>query len=162
MPRDDDPELDESGYRIPTSASDRGLTTVDDDTVYEIDRILSAEKVDGRYRLWIKWKDHADASPEWKSDIERQTSHPGLLQEIQDAVQRCREQLNEGREDDDPVVRDELAAELPRASITPESSEMAPLLRLATLMRLLGTPPPGFHGRHASRNDCAWCALVSK
>jgi hypothetical protein len=40
-----------------------------------------------------------------------QTSHPGLLQEIQDAVQRCRDQLNEGREDDDPVVRDELAAE---------------------------------------------------
>ena len=61
--------------------------------------------------MWIKWKDHADATPEWKSDIERQTSHPGLLQEIQDAVQRCREQLNEGREDDDPVVRDELAAE---------------------------------------------------
>ena len=34
-----------------------------------------------------------------------------MLQEIQDAVQRCREQVNEGREDDDPVVRDELAAE---------------------------------------------------
>ena len=30
--------------------------------------------------------------------------------EIQDAVQRCRDQLNE-RDDDDPVVRDELAAE---------------------------------------------------
>ena len=111
MPHDNDPELHESGYRIPTPSVDRGPTAVDDDTVYEIDRILSAEKVHGRYRLWIKWKDHADATPEWKSDIERQTSHPELLQEIQDAVQRCREQLNEGREDDDPVVRDELAAE---------------------------------------------------
>jgi hypothetical protein len=82
MPHDNDPELHESGYRIPTSAVDRGLTAVDNDTVYEIDCILSAEKVHGRYRLWIKWKDHADATPEWKSDIERQTSHPGLLQEI--------------------------------------------------------------------------------
>eukprot|EP00966_Prymnesium_polylepis_P011185 257365-Prymnesium_polylepis.1 len=63
MPQDDDPELDESGYRIPTSAAGRGLTAVDDDTVYEIDRILSAEKVHVRYRLWIKWKDHADATP---------------------------------------------------------------------------------------------------
>ena len=110
MPSADDPVLDESGYRLPAAPVERGLTAVDDDTVYEIDRILSAEKVQGRYRLWIKWKDHADATPEWKSDIERQTSHPGLLQEIQDAVQRCREKLNE-RDDDDPVVRDELAAE---------------------------------------------------
>ena len=110
MPSPDDPVLDESGYRLPVSPAERGLTAVDDDTVYEIDRILSAEKVQGRYRLWIKWKDHADATPEWKSDIERQTSHPGLLQEIQDAVQRCRDQLNE-RDDDDPTVRDELAAE---------------------------------------------------
>ena len=82
----------------------------DDDTVYEMDRILSAEKLQGSYRLWIKWKDHADATPEWKTDIVKQTSHPGLLQEIQeqDAVQRCRDQLNEGRDgEDDPVVRDE-------------------------------------------------------
>eukprot|EP00966_Prymnesium_polylepis_P205971 4772754-Prymnesium_polylepis.1 len=65
MPHDNDPELHESGYRIPTPSANRGLTAVDDDTVYEIDRILSAEKVHGRYRLWIKWKDHADATPEW-------------------------------------------------------------------------------------------------
>eukprot|EP00966_Prymnesium_polylepis_P174470 4036802-Prymnesium_polylepis.1 len=148
-----------SGYRLPTPAVDRGLTAVDDDTVYEIDRILSAEKVHGRYRLWIKWKDHADATPEWKIDIDHQTSHPGLLQEIQDAVQRCRDQLNEGSEDYDPVVRGELAADDEYHSEVVEDPATDPLPS-STATELGGAHEPvepatvatRFPRRHASRN----------
>ena len=78
--------------------------------MFEIDRILSAEKCGNKYRLWVKWKDYADATPMWRHDLLKQNCNEELLQEVADAVQRCRDQLNIGREpDDDPVVGDETA-----------------------------------------------------
>ena len=79
--------------------------------MFEIDRILSAEKCGNKYRLWVKWKDYADATPMWRHDLLQQNCNEELLQEVADAVQRCRDQLNIGREpDDDPEVGDETVA----------------------------------------------------
>lgn len=35
----------------------------DDDTVDEIKRVLRAENIKSRYRLWIKWKGFYDHTP---------------------------------------------------------------------------------------------------
>ena len=47
----------------------------DDDTVYEIDRILKAKKIGNRYRLLVKWKGDYDPSPTWRSDLVNQTTN---------------------------------------------------------------------------------------
>ena len=44
----------------------------------------------------------------WRSDLLPQVANQELLDEIEDAVQRCREELREAAEiDDDPVVADD-------------------------------------------------------
>ena len=95
------------GDPLPTTNTNETDQLEDDDTVYEIDRILKAEKIGNRYRLLVKWKGNYDPSPMWRSDLVNQTTNEDLLEEIEDAVQRCREELREANEiDDDPVVAD--------------------------------------------------------
>ena len=58
-PHVDDPRLTESGIPVPGSLVHNEVVSPDpspDDRIYEIDRVLSAEKVGGRYKLWIKWR----------------------------------------------------------------------------------------------------------
>ena len=59
--------------------------TCDDDEPFPIERIVRADKVGGWYRLWIKWKDHTEITPRWKSELVRETSNPELLEEIERA-----------------------------------------------------------------------------
>ena len=107
LPQPDDPKMTERGVPLPTTNTNETDQLEDDDTVYEIDRILKAEKIGNRYRLLVKWKGNYDPSPMWRSDLVNQTTNEDLLEEIEDAVQRCREELREANEiDDDPVVAD--------------------------------------------------------
>lgn len=101
LPSSDDPKMTDSG--IPLFNSPTNGPTWDPDQVFEIDKVLSAEKCGTKYRLWIKWKDWADATPMWRHELIRQNVNPELRQEIDDAVRRCREQLNlRGDAPDDP------------------------------------------------------------
>ena len=110
-PHPDDPVISPGGLLLPSTGRSPVPPLPEDDTLYEIERILGAERVSGRYKLWVKWADHADATQEWKHDIERQVTHPRILEEIRDAVSRCRDQFNEVRDGvDDPTESQETAA----------------------------------------------------
>lgn len=99
--------MTERGVPLPAADTHATEQLDDDDTVYEIDRILKAEKIGNRYRLLVKWKGDYDPSPMWRSDLVSQTTNEDLLEELEEAVQRCRGELREADEiDDDPVVAD--------------------------------------------------------
>ena len=97
--RPDDPVLTDQGIPLP-AADEVAEHVTEDDEVYEIDRVLRAERLGNRFRLWIKWKGFADATPMWKHDLERESSNAELRREIDEAVQRCRDE--ELRHDDEP------------------------------------------------------------
>lgn len=111
-PQPDDPVLTEHG--IPLSNDDDTLP-LDDDEVYEIEHVLRAEKIKGRYRLWIKWKGYDDPTPMWRSDLLQQSSNAELRQEVDAAVDRCRLELGSRDEVDDGVEDEitEVIADLP-------------------------------------------------
>ena len=114
-PQSGDPVLTEKGIPLPmptgTATAGAGAADVadDPDRVWEIEKILRAEKVSGKYRLWVKWADYADPTPEWRHFLVAQTSNRELLEEIDEAVRRCQEELRlqEGDQDDEA---DEAAA----------------------------------------------------
>ena len=56
---------------VPDEAGSNADSDADDDEVYEIEKVLSAEKVGGKYRLWIKWKGYDEVTPQWKSVLLR-------------------------------------------------------------------------------------------
>ena len=72
---------------------------------------MLSEKIGGRYYLWVKWVDDADTTCEPRSDILKSVTDPELLQQIEDAVQRYRDQHNEHRDhvDDSTARGDEIA-----------------------------------------------------
>ena len=109
-PLPSDPVATETGVPIAAPTPQDGDSAGDDD-VYEIDKVVSAEKVGNRYRLWIKWVGYHETTPMWKHDLLKQTCNAELLSEINDAVERCRLRLNDhgAQPDDDPVVHDEEA-----------------------------------------------------
>jgi hypothetical protein len=95
LPKPTDPQLTDKG--IPLSpAGPSGDTSdpldPDDDEVYEIDKVLRAEKIGNRYKLLVKWRGYVDPTPMWRHDLERQTSNAELLREINEAVQRCKQE----------------------------------------------------------------------
>ena len=108
-----DPKLTELG--IPLLAPPSVLTpSWDPSKVYDIDQVLDAEKVSGKYRLWIKWKgwkddSGSDTTTEWAADITKQTSNEELLREIRDAIDRCKARQND--RSDDPVMEDDAIEE---------------------------------------------------
>ena len=80
--------MTERGIPLPIADARTTEPLEDDDTVYEIDQILKAEKIGNRYRLLVKWKGDYDPSPMWRSDLVSQTTNEDLLKEIEEAVQR--------------------------------------------------------------------------
>jgi len=99
-----DPQLSAGGLRLPEHS--QGPTpAVTDEEVYDIERVLRAERVGNRYLLHIKWKNYSDSSPLWRSDLLAQTCNPELLKEIEEAVERCRQERNVTAADDreDPL-----------------------------------------------------------
>lgn len=75
----------------------------DDETVYEIDKVVSAERIGNRYKVWIKWKDYDDITWMWKHELVKQSSNTELLNEIDKAVAVARDEHRRrfGHHDDD-------------------------------------------------------------
>ena len=112
LPQPDDPVLTERGIPLPPQAELVDSSVEDDDATYEIDKVLRAELVGRRYRLWIKWKGYADPTPMWRHQLESQSCNEELLKEIREAVERCREELQHAPAED-PVEAPEQAPEDP-------------------------------------------------
>ena len=55
----------------------------------------------GKYKLLVKWKGHVDATWEPRAHILNETNNPELLKEIEDAVQRYRDETRTPDDDED-------------------------------------------------------------
>ena len=96
-PDKDDPVLTERGIPLPEHVATEDSEA---DDVYDIEKILRAERVAGRYRLWIKWKGYSAATPMWSSELRAQSCNADLLKEIDDAIRRFREEVRDAPSDD--------------------------------------------------------------
>jgi hypothetical protein len=111
LPEPTDPKMGEAGVKLPIAevSDEAGSSADDDDEVYEIEKVLSAEKVGGRYRLWIKWKGYDEVTPQWKSVLLRESCNQELIDEVDAAVAACKLRMNDRTDDeDDPVAEDEV------------------------------------------------------
>ena len=105
MPSPDDPKMTDMGVPLYPNGGEV-LVEDDPDKEWEIDKVVSAEKVGNRYRLWIKWKGIFDPTPMWKSELEAETSNEEVRAEIKEAVDRCKILNREVAAEDDPEVED--------------------------------------------------------
>ena len=103
------------------------VDVIDPDRLYEIDKILRATMVGGKYILWVKWRGHQDPTPVPRAQLLQDTNNSALLLEIDEAVARYRELeklLAEDDEDepepeepdgpDDPSEPKQLTGRVPR------------------------------------------------
>ena len=95
LPSENDPVLTDQG--IPLSGSSEQTPTWDPTLIYEIERIIEAQKLGNRYRLLVKWEGWTDPTWEWKSDIEKQDISQALQDEINDAVERYKDKVDAHR-----------------------------------------------------------------
>ena len=125
-PHLNDPRMTELGIPVPGSTGDVTVNVIDPDQVYEIDRVLRATKVGGKYMLWVKWKGYQDPTPVPRAQLLQDTNNPELLREIDEAVARYREEkllaaddgdepeLEEPEDTDDPSEPEQLTGRVPR------------------------------------------------
>ena len=86
-----EPYLTESGMPIMpqgTAFTGNGDGDVVDegDIIYPIERILRAERVGNKYRIWIKWEGSEEITFRWRHELVEELSDEGTLKEIEDAV----------------------------------------------------------------------------
>ena len=62
-----------------------------DEALYDIERIVRADRIGNLYKLWIKWKGHDDITPRWRHELVKETSNPEILINIDHVVQEARE-----------------------------------------------------------------------
>ena len=82
------------------------------DTLYEIERIVSATRVGSGWRLVVKWKGYPDSTPERLQSILRQVhGHPDILAQIEQCKAdylsqhpTVRDVLEQQGETDDPAT----------------------------------------------------------
>ena len=66
-----------------------------DDTVYDVERVIRAERVGQRYKIWFKWVGSDDHTWRWWSEIRKElTDDNPLLQEISAAADAERDRYN--------------------------------------------------------------------
>ena len=65
----------------------RCRATEDPDKVYEVERIVRAERVGAGWRLHVLWKGYPEATPEPLHKVLKCTQHPEILAEIE----RCKQ-----------------------------------------------------------------------
>jgi hypothetical protein len=124
QPSADDPRLTELGVPVPGSRGELAADAVDPDEYFEIEKILRATKMGGKYQLLVKWKGHVDATWEPRAHILNETNDAELLREVEDAVQRYRDETRTPDDDgDDPEPP---AAD---ASTAPEATGRFPRVR---------------------------------
>ena len=96
------------------ATADGDVIGQDDDEVYEIDKIVSAERIGVRYRIWIKWKGYTDVTWRWWSELKQEGQEQGqteLLKDMERAVEaaRAKHRLEHGHleDDDEPPPADD-------------------------------------------------------
>ena len=110
-PAGDEPVVTEYGLALPTqqhaanappSPIDIG-DNPDDEESYEIDRVVSAERIGNRYKIWIKWVGYPELTWRWRHELVQETLNDELLSEIENAViiARQRHQAQYGHADDE-------------------------------------------------------------
>ena len=62
-----------------------------DETLYDIERIVRADRIGNMYKLWIKWKGYDEVSPRWRHELVKETSNPEILINIDQMVQEAKE-----------------------------------------------------------------------
>lgn len=70
------------------SQDDDGWASWRPERLYEIERITRAYRQGSGWRVVVKWKDNPETTPERLSSILRQTQHPDILKEIEEAKRR--------------------------------------------------------------------------
>ena len=90
-PHADDPKVTEMGVPLPLN-DDTAAEVEDDDTLYEVEKILRAEKIGNKYRLWVKWAGYEEPTPMWRTHLLAQPLSDELLAEIEEACQRYRDE----------------------------------------------------------------------
>ena len=93
--------MTEMGVPLPGSAGDSIANAVDPNEVYEIDKVLRATKVGGKYLIWVKWTGHADPTPVPRAQLLLDSNNPALLREIDEAVERYKEEKRLDEDDED-------------------------------------------------------------
>ena len=58
-PSADDPQLTELGVPVPGSQGEQAAHAADPNEYFEIEKILRATKMGGKYKLLVKWKGHS-------------------------------------------------------------------------------------------------------
>ena len=86
------------------ATADGDVVGQDDDETYEIDQIVSAERIGVRYRIWIKWKGYSEITWRWWSELKQESQgQTELLQDMERAVEvaRAKHKLEHGHLEDD-------------------------------------------------------------
>ena len=99
--------------------------TVDPEKEYEIDYVSHAEKVGGRYQVWIKWKGFEELTYEWRSDLLAQGLSDELVKEVEKAVEKERVRLaaKHYMHDDDTIGEPPEPQADPEPEPVPEDSQ---------------------------------------
>ena len=109
-PTGDEPYLTDSGIAVrKPSGKDAVGEEAADTEVYEIDRIVKADRIGNRYKIWIKWKGYQDITSRWRHELLNDpTTNEALKADIEDAVQlaRDRHQLEHGYLDEENIYVD--------------------------------------------------------
>ena len=106
-PHLDDPRMTELGIPVPGTVGDVTVDVADPNQLYEIDKILRATKVGGKYILWVKWRGYQDPTPVPRAQLLQDTNNPALLIEIDEAVARYREEKRLADDDEDEPELDD-------------------------------------------------------
>ena len=119
-----EPYMTEYGYAvgkpklISTDEADGDVGGADE-TLYDIERIVRADRIGNLYKLWIKWKGHDDISPRWRHELVKETSNPEILVNIDQVVKEARERhrIEHGATESDDI--DDLEVSVPPNEVTP-------------------------------------------
>ena len=122
-------------YGLAVADPGKGGPTDDDladaDT-YEIETIVRADRIGRDYKLWIKWKDHTQITPRWRSELLKETSNSEILADIKRVVAeaKMRADVAQGHLDEEDELSDEPNDNSPESS--PNDAEL-PGIQLDTL-----------------------------
>ena len=62
----------------------------DDNDIWNIERVVRAEKVGGKYVIWLKWKGSDELSSRLGHELMAESSNPDLIKEIREAIAAAR------------------------------------------------------------------------
>ena len=107
LPHSNDPRITEAGVPLTLDGGTMPEDVADDDALYEVEKILRAEKIGNKYRLWIKWVGYDEPTPMWKTHLTAQPLSDELLKEIEEACQHYRDEHRryEDESDEEPEVQ---------------------------------------------------------